>query len=147
MHLMTQKNKLPRLLDHMEDMKREKGKLVNAYSSKDLERILAIKVEESSPSNPDVGSELVLIETIEMFFCTKKRLGGGAVFSGWVPFNSSMIEKFPEEAKNTPILWSHEMADRSVLCEAGHARPLFLVQAGVNCEFKAYPSLGHAFPH
>ena len=31
-----------------------------------------------------------------------KTLGGGAVFSGWVPFNHSMIEQFPEEAKKVP---------------------------------------------
>ncbi|GMI91443.1 hypothetical protein like AT4G22300 [Hibiscus trionum] len=73
-----------------------------------------------------------------------KKLGGGAVFSGWVPFNSSMIEKFPEDAKKTPILWSHGMADRTVLFEAGQAGPPFLEQAGVTCEFKAYPGLGHS---
>lgn len=28
-----------------------------------------------------------------------KTLGGGAVFSGWVPFNSSMLEQIPPEAK------------------------------------------------
>ncbi|XWS38300.1 hypothetical protein CRYUN_Cryun19dG0120000 [Craigia yunnanensis] len=57
-------------------MKRERGKLVHAYSSKDIEGILlsfkpslifspAIKVEESSLANPDVGSEMELIETTE----------------------------------------------------------------------------------
>ncbi|XVF10519.1 hypothetical protein REPUB_Repub07fG0190000 [Reevesia pubescens] len=49
--------------------KRERGKLVHAYSSKDLEGILAKKVskkvEESSPENPDVGGEMELIETPE----------------------------------------------------------------------------------
>ncbi|KAB2082185.1 hypothetical protein ES319_A05G181800v1 [Gossypium barbadense] len=73
-----------------------------------------------------------------------KKLGGGAVFSGWVPFNSSMVEKFPEDAKKTPILWSHGMADRTVLFEAGQAGPPFLQQAGVTCEFKAYPGLDHS---
>lgn len=28
-----------------------------------------------------------------------RTLGGGAVFSGWVPFNSSMIERITPEAK------------------------------------------------
>lgn len=28
-----------------------------------------------------------------------KTLGGGAVFSGWVPFNSTMIERIEGEAK------------------------------------------------
>lgn len=36
----------------------------------------------------------------------------------------------------TPILWSHGMADRTVLFEAGQAGPPFLEQAGVSCEFK-----------
>ena len=36
----------------------------------------------------------------------------------------------------TPILWSHGMADRTVLFEAGQAGPPFLVDVGVSCEFK-----------
>ncbi|XP_072968544.1 probable carboxylesterase Os04g0669500 [Typha angustifolia] len=73
-----------------------------------------------------------------------KTLGGGAVFSGWVPFNSSFIERISPEARKTPILWSHGMADRTVLFEAGQAGPPFLGQAGMSCEFKAYPDLGHS---
>ncbi|KDP20680.1 hypothetical protein JCGZ_21151 [Jatropha curcas] len=73
-----------------------------------------------------------------------KTLGGGAVFSGWVPFNSSIIEQFPPDARKTPILWSHGIADRTVLFEAGQAGPIFLEKAGVSCEFKAYPGLGHS---
>ncbi|GMJ13781.1 hypothetical protein like AT1G63980 [Hibiscus trionum] len=42
--------------------KRERGKLVHAYSSKDLEGILAIKVDESPSVNPDVGGEMEIIE-------------------------------------------------------------------------------------
>ncbi|XWS61716.1 hypothetical protein CRYUN_Cryun07bG0149900 [Craigia yunnanensis] len=45
--------------------KRERGKLVHAYSSKDLEGILAKKVE-SSPANSDVGGEMELIERTEI---------------------------------------------------------------------------------
>ncbi|XP_078154744.1 uncharacterized protein LOC144550630 [Carex rostrata] len=70
-------------------------------------------------------------------------LGGGAVFSGWVPFNSTIIEKISPKAKKTPILWSHGMADTTVLFEAGQAGPPFLQQVGMTCEFKAYPDLGH----
>ncbi|KAK9706346.1 hypothetical protein RND81_07G117800 [Saponaria officinalis] len=73
-----------------------------------------------------------------------KTLGGGAVFSGWLPFNHSIIEQFPEEAKKTPILWSHGMSDATVLFEAGQEGPPFLERAGVTCEFKAYPGLGHS---
>ncbi|KAG9455121.1 hypothetical protein H6P81_008025 [Aristolochia fimbriata] len=73
-----------------------------------------------------------------------KTLGGGAVFSGWVPFNSSVIDKITPEAKKTPILWSHGMADRTVLFEAGQAGPPFLQQSGMTCEFKAYPDLAHS---
>ncbi|XP_009614764.1 putative carboxylesterase SOBER1-like [Nicotiana tabacum] len=73
-----------------------------------------------------------------------KTLGGGAVFSGWVPFNSSILEKQTPEAKKTPILWSHGIADRTVLFEAGQAGPPFLERAGMTCEFKAYPGLAHS---
>ncbi|CAL9758737.1 unnamed protein product [Musa acuminata subsp. burmannicoides] len=73
-----------------------------------------------------------------------RTLGGGAVFSGWVPFNSSIIARISPEAKKTPILWSHGLADRTVLFEAGQAGPPFLEQAGMSCEFKAYPNVGHS---
>ncbi|GER52892.1 acyl-protein thioesterase 1 [Striga asiatica] len=73
-----------------------------------------------------------------------KTLGGGAVFSGWVPFSSSILERVTADAKKTPILWSHGMADRTVLFEAGQAGPPFLEKAGINCEFKAYPGLAHS---
>ncbi|KAJ0989826.1 hypothetical protein J5N97_008182 [Dioscorea zingiberensis] len=73
-----------------------------------------------------------------------KTLGGGAVFSGWVPFNSSIIERISPEAKKTPILWSHGMDDQTVQFAAGQAGPPFLEQAGMTCEFKAYPNLGHS---
>ncbi|XP_061340803.1 probable carboxylesterase SOBER1-like [Gastrolobium bilobum] len=73
-----------------------------------------------------------------------KTLGGGAVFSGWVPFNSSIIEQITPEAKRTPILWSHGMVDSTVLFKAGQAGPPFLEKIGVSCEFKAYPGLAHS---
>ncbi|OAY25864.1 probable carboxylesterase SOBER1-like [Manihot esculenta] len=73
-----------------------------------------------------------------------KTLGGGAVFSGWVPLNFSMMEQIPSDAKKTPFLWSHGIADRTVLFEAGQAGPPFLEKAGISCEFKAYPGLGHS---
>ncbi|XP_059440564.1 probable carboxylesterase SOBER1-like [Corylus avellana] len=76
-----------------------------------------------------------------------KTLGGGAVFSGWLPFNTSIIEQISSNAKRTPILWSHGMADRTVLFEAGQAGPPFLERAGLSCEFKAYPGLGHSISH
>ncbi|KAK4588526.1 hypothetical protein RGQ29_019506, partial [Quercus rubra] len=73
-----------------------------------------------------------------------KTLGGGAVFSGWVPFNSSIVDKISPKATRTPILWSHGTADGIVLFEAGQAGCPFLVKVGVSCEFKAYPGLGHS---
>jgi len=36
----------------------------------------------------------------------------------------------------TPILWSHGLADKTVLFEAGQAAPPFLEKIGVSCEFK-----------
>ncbi|KVI01099.1 Phospholipase/carboxylesterase/thioesterase [Cynara cardunculus var. scolymus] len=68
------------------------------------------------------------------------------VFSGWVPFNStgSLTDQITPDAKRTPILWSHGTADVTVLFEAGQVGPAFLQRAGVICEFKAYPGLGHS---
>ncbi|KAK2997286.1 hypothetical protein RJ639_026589 [Escallonia herrerae] len=73
-----------------------------------------------------------------------RTLGGGAIFSGWVPFNYSIIEHITPEAKKTPIFWSHGIADRTVLFEAGQAGPPFLEKLGISCEFKAYPGLAHS---
>ncbi|CAA6672521.1 unnamed protein product [Spirodela intermedia] len=73
-----------------------------------------------------------------------RTLGGGAVFSGWMPFNSSIMGNISSEAKKTPLLWLHGMADRTVLFSAGQAGPPFLEQAGMKCEFKAYPNLAHS---
>ncbi|XP_022132897.1 carboxylesterase SOBER1-like [Momordica charantia] len=74
-----------------------------------------------------------------------KTLGGGAVFSGWAPLNNStIIDQIHPDAKRTPILWSHGMDDMIVLPEAGEAGVRFLEKAGLDCEFKAYPGVGHS---
>ncbi|KAH7659883.1 Lysophospholipase protein [Dioscorea alata] len=73
-----------------------------------------------------------------------KTLGGGAIFSGFLPFNSSIVEQISPEAKKTPILWCHGTDDDRVPVTAGQAGHQFLEQAGMNCEFKAYPDLGHS---
>jgi hypothetical protein len=44
--------------------------------------------------------------------------------------------KFIPWTFQTPILWSHGVADRVVLFEAGQAGPPFLQSAGMSCEFK-----------
>uniref|UniRef100_A0A0C9S7G8 TSA: Wollemia nobilis Ref_Wollemi_Transcript_13586_996 transcribed RNA sequence n=1 Tax=Wollemia nobilis TaxID=56998 RepID=A0A0C9S7G8_9CONI len=74
-----------------------------------------------------------------------KTLGGAAVFSGSVQFNNklSFIEKISPEAKQTPILWCHGMSDNIVDFGAGQVAPPLLEQAGVSCQFKAYPGLDH----
>lgn len=73
------------------------------------------------------------------------KLGGGAIFSGWLPFKSySIVEKISQEAKKTPILWSHGIDDRIVLFESGQAAVSFLKQIDMNCELKSYPGLGHS---
>nr|XP_043610922.1 probable carboxylesterase SOBER1-like [Erigeron canadensis] len=83
--------------------------------------------------------------TLSSVLLYPKTLGGAAIFSGWVPFNSTSIaERITSEAKRTPILWSHGMADGTVLFEAGQAGPPFLKHIGTDCEFKAYPGLGHS---
>ncbi|KAJ4975787.1 hypothetical protein NE237_000893 [Protea cynaroides] len=86
------------------------------------------------------GGALTLASTL----LYPRTLGGGVVFSGWVPFNTSMLGQIPPGAKQTPFLWSHGMADSTVLFEAGQAGPPLLEHAGINCEFKAYPGLGHS---
>ncbi|WVZ87618.1 hypothetical protein U9M48_034227 [Paspalum notatum var. saurae] len=73
-----------------------------------------------------------------------KTLGGCVVFSGSVPLNRSFAEKVSSEARKTPVLWFHGMADGLVLFEAGHAGCAFLEELGMTCEFKAYPTLGHS---
>uniref|UniRef100_A0A0A9FP07 Phospholipase/carboxylesterase/thioesterase domain-containing protein n=1 Tax=Arundo donax TaxID=35708 RepID=A0A0A9FP07_ARUDO len=73
-----------------------------------------------------------------------KTLGGCVVFSGSVPLGKSFAERVPSEAKKTPVLWFHGMADGLVLFEAGHAGCAFLEELGMTCEFKAYPTLGHS---
>ncbi|BBN03426.1 phospholipase/carboxylesterase [Marchantia polymorpha subsp. ruderalis] len=73
-----------------------------------------------------------------------EKLAGAAVFSGWVPLNPEFISKIPAKAKLTPILWCHGMSDNVVDFKAGQAGPPLLEHAGVGCEFKAYPGLGHS---
>ncbi|CAO2036961.1 unnamed protein product [Urochloa humidicola] len=73
-----------------------------------------------------------------------KTLGGCVVFSGSVPLKKSFADKVSPEARKTPVLWFHGMADGLVLFEAGHAGCAFLEELGMTCEFKAYPTLGHS---
>ncbi|KAK1395519.1 putative carboxylesterase SOBER1-like [Heracleum sosnowskyi] len=82
--------------------------------------------------------------TLASILLYSKTLGGGVIFSGWVPFNSSFIPRITPEAKKTPILWFHGTADRTVLFEAGQAGSSLLEQAGMSCEFKPFPDLGHS---
>lgn len=72
-----------------------------------------------------------------------KRLAGAAIFSGWVAFRPTFLEK-TTEGKQTPFLWQHGMKDPTVLFEAGQAGPPLLANHGINCEFKAYPALQHS---
>ncbi|KAJ4785608.1 Acyl-protein thioesterase 1 [Rhynchospora pubera] len=71
-------------------------------------------------------------------------LGGGAVFSGFLPFNSPVEDRIFPQAKKTPILWCHGMLDTLVPFEAGEDGKEFLQKLGMNCEFKAYDGLGHS---
>ncbi|KAG2575524.1 probable carboxylesterase Os04g0669600 isoform X2 [Panicum virgatum] len=73
-----------------------------------------------------------------------KTLGGCVVFSGSVPLSKSFADKVWPEARKTPVLWFHGMADGLVLFEAGHVGCAFLEELGMICEFKAYPTLGHS---
>jgi len=44
----------------------------------------------------------------------------------------------------TPVIWFHGMSDNRVDFSAGEAGPPLLEQAGISCQFKAYPGLGHS---
>ncbi|KAL6651835.1 hypothetical protein ACP70R_010760 [Stipagrostis hirtigluma subsp. patula] len=72
-----------------------------------------------------------------------KTLGGCAVFSGFLPFNSSFAAKVTAEAKNTPVLWIHGGADSLTPIEAGRDEAKFLRGLGMSCELKVYETLGH----
>ncbi|XP_010943226.1 probable carboxylesterase Os04g0669500 [Elaeis guineensis] len=126
-----------------ESPKDEKGLLgavQNVHAMIDKEVAAGISPENIFVCGFSQGGALTLASVL----LYPKTLGGGAVFSGWVPFNSSIIECISPEARKTPILWSHGMADRTVLFGAGQAGPPFLERAGMSCEFKAYPDLGHS---
>ena len=45
-----------------------------------------------------------------------KTLGGGAVFSGWVPFNSSLVEQFPPDAKRVLFKTNFDASYYSLGC-------------------------------
>lgn len=73
-----------------------------------------------------------------------KTLGGAALFSGFLPFGSSIVDRITPNAKKTPVLWFHGTSDGIVLFEAGQAGPGFLEQVGMTCEFKPIRGLGHS---
>lgn len=73
-----------------------------------------------------------------------KRLAGAAVFSGWVPLDGAgFVSKITPEAKQTPVLWLHGLNDQVVEFSAGQAAPPLLARANVECDFKAFPGVGH----
>uniref|UniRef100_A0A0C9S4X5 TSA: Wollemia nobilis Ref_Wollemi_Transcript_13587_951 transcribed RNA sequence n=1 Tax=Wollemia nobilis TaxID=56998 RepID=A0A0C9S4X5_9CONI len=115
---------------------------VTAESPKDEEGIMKSvkKIHEMIDKEAATGA-LTLASTM----LYPKTLGGAAVFSGSVQFNNklSFIEKISPEAKQTPILWCHGMSDNIVDFGAGQVAPPLLEQAGVSCQFKAYPGLDH----
>ncbi|CAN6236606.1 unnamed protein product [Urochloa humidicola] len=72
-----------------------------------------------------------------------KTLGGCAVFSGFLPFNSSFAARVTDDAKKTPVLWIHGGADSLIPIQEGRDGVKFLRGLGMTCEFKAYDRLGH----
>ncbi|CAD6259137.1 unnamed protein product [Miscanthus lutarioriparius] len=76
-----------------------------------------------------------------------KALGGCAVFSGFLPFDSSSSSSFAarvtDEAKKTPVLWIHGGADSLIPVQEGRDGVKFLRGLGMSCEFKEYDRLGH----
>ena len=65
-------------------------------------------------------------------------LGGCTVFSGSVPLSKSFADRVTPEARKTPVLWFHGMADVVVLFEVGHAGYAFLQELGMACESKSW---------
>ncbi|KAF8769215.1 hypothetical protein HU200_006718 [Digitaria exilis] len=67
-----------------------------------------------------------------------KALGGCAVFSGFLPFNSSSFAaRVTDDAKKAPILWIHGGADSLIPIQEGQDGVKFLRGLGMSCEFKA----------
>nr|AEV41113.1 putative acyl-protein thioesterase 1 [Oryza officinalis] len=76
-----------------------------------------------------------------------KTLGGCAVFSGFLPFNSSFAVRVTAQAKKTPVLWIHGRADSLIPIEEGRDGTKFLRGLGMSCEFKVYDRLGHSLEY
>ncbi|KAJ9147977.1 hypothetical protein P3X46_030077 [Hevea brasiliensis] len=71
--------------------KRERGKLVHAYSSKDLEGILVKKVEESYQKNPIVENELQSAEASEPEIFYPEESKAEAVSQEWWGYKSGFV--------------------------------------------------------
>jgi lysophospholipase-2 len=65
-----------------------------------------------------------------------KTLGGCAVFSGFLPFNSSFAVRVTAQAKKTPVLWIHGQAGSLIPIKEGRDGIKFLRGLGMSCEFK-----------
>ncbi|RLM73038.1 hypothetical protein C2845_PM15G24860 [Panicum miliaceum] len=73
-----------------------------------------------------------------------RTLGGCAVFSGFLPFDSSSFAaRVTGDAKKTPVLWIHGGADSLIPIQEGRDGVKFLLGLGMTCEFKVYDRLGH----
>jgi len=73
-----------------------------------------------------------------------RTLGGCAVFSGFLPFDSSSFAaRVTDDAKKTPVLWIHGDADSLIPIQEGRDGVKFLQGLGMACEFKVYDRLGH----
>jgi len=78
-----------------------------------------------------------------------RTLGGCAVFSGFLPFDSSSFAaRVTDYAKKTPVLWIHGEDDSLIPIQEGRDGVKFLRGLGMACEFKEYDRLGHTLaPH
>ncbi|EEC78220.1 carboxylesterase [Oryza sativa Japonica Group] len=82
-----------------------------------------------------------------------KTLGGCAVFSGFLPFNSSFAVRVTAQAKKlqcglqTPVLWIHGQAGSLIPIKEGRDGIKFLRGLGMSCEFKVYDRLGHSLEY
>ncbi|OEL34303.1 putative inactive carboxylesterase, partial [Dichanthelium oligosanthes] len=95
---------------------------------------------EIDPYRNTLSSGALSIASVLLY---PKTLGGCAVFSGFLPFNSSFAARVTEQAKKTPVLWIHGGADSLIPIQEGQDGVKFLRGLGMSCEFKAYDSLGH----
>ncbi|KAJ8764910.1 hypothetical protein K2173_010375 [Erythroxylum novogranatense] len=114
--------------------RREKGKHVRAYSTKDLEAILVKKAEESPEANSSVGGEIESIEPLENEVCYLKDAStgdkDGKVFQEWWGSNYGFVSGgfLGAQSKKKSKANEHQRNERSAFFEEDQENLYKLVQ-------------------